>query len=53
MDFALELKDKFRTVNWKDIRKDVTPFLERPSEAEFLSEDNMQVLLDKFSSRPR
>jgi hypothetical protein len=30
MDVALELKGKFRTVNWRDIRRDVTPFLERP-----------------------
>ena len=53
MDVALELKDKFRTVNWKEIRRDVTPFLERPSEAEFLSEDNMLDLLEGFISRPR
>ncbi len=53
MDVALELKEKFRTVNWKEIRRDVTPFLERPSEAEFLTEDNMVILLEGFISRPR
>ncbi len=53
MDITLELKDKFRTVNWEDIRRDVTPFLERPSEAEFLTEDNMLSLLKKFINRPR
>jgi hypothetical protein len=53
MDITLELKDKFRTVNWKDIRRDVTPFLERPSEAEFLTEDNMLSLLKKFTGQSR
>lgn len=53
MDITMELKEKFRTVNWKDIRRDVTPFLERPSEAEFLTEDNMLNLLERFTSRPR
>ena len=53
MDITLELKNKFQTVNWKDIRRDVTPFLERPSEAEFLTEGNMLSLLKKFIIRPR
>jgi hypothetical protein len=53
MDVVRELKEKFRTVNWKEIRRDVTPFLERPSEAEFLTEDNMVTLLEGFISRPR
>lgn len=53
MDITMELKEKFRTVNWKDIRRDVIPFLERPSEAEFLSEVNMLNLLEGFFSRPQ
>lgn len=53
MDVALELKEKFRTVNWKEIRRDVTPFLERPSESEFLTEDNMVTLLEGFINRTR
>jgi len=52
MDLSRELEKKFRTVNWKDIRKDVIPFLERPFEAEFLNKDNMLQLTEKFFSRP-
>ena len=51
MDITMELKEKFRTVNWKDIRRDVTPFLERASEAEFLTEESMLNLLERFISR--
>ena len=53
MDITQELKEKFGMVNWKKIRRDVTPFLERPSEAEFLEKDNMMTLLDRFINRPR
>ena len=53
MDITQELKEKFRMVNWKEIRRDVTPFLERPSEAEFLEKDNMMTLLEGFINRPR
>ncbi len=48
MDLSRELEKKFRTVNWKDIRKDVIPLLERPFEAEFLNKDNMLQLMNKF-----
>lgn len=51
MDVVLELKEKFRTVSWKEIRRDVAPFLERPGEAEFLCEDNMMTLLEGFINR--
>ena len=45
MDLRSVVEGKFRSVDWAAIRRDIEPFLEHPSEAEYLNEKDMTGLL--------
>lgn len=45
MDLRSMLEEIFRTVDWAAVRRDIEPFLEQPSEVEYLNEKDMTGLL--------
>lgn len=51
LDICTELKNRFRSLDWAAVRRDILPFLERPREAKVLNEQDMIGILDNFLDR--
>lgn len=45
IDLREELEERFRSLDWAAVRRDVLPFLEKPGEADLLNENDMRALL--------
>ena len=45
LNLRLLLEEKFRSVDWAAIRRDIEPFLENPAEVEYLNAQDMLRLL--------
>lgn len=51
LDIGKELKNRYRSLDWAAIRRDILPFLERPAEAQVLNEQDMIGILENFLGR--
>lgn len=51
LDIGTELKNRYHSLDWTTVRRDILPFLERPAEAEVLNEQDMISILENFLDR--
>jgi spore coat polysaccharide biosynthesis protein SpsF (cytidylyltransferase family) len=48
LNLANKLSERFRNTDWRIVRRDVAPFLERNEEVELLNEVDMTKLLSRI-----